>query len=197
MVIVTGSSSGIGKQNAYQLAEMGAHVILGIFFIISILYIKYLFYLVLLLPLFSNNFTACRTEAKTLPIVADIKASMSTFIYFVVFYFVYFVVFYFVYFIIFYFIIFVYLCVLETGNQNVEFMKLDLISLKSVADFVEAFKAKNLPLHILLNNAGIYLFFSFILFILFYYIFSQFLGATVDGKTDYDIDATYGSNHVG
>jgi len=108
VVIVTGSSSGIGKQNAYQLAEMGAHVIL-----------------------------ACRTEAKTLPIVADIKS--------------------------------------KTGNPNVEYMNLDLASLPNVRNFVEAFKNKNLPLHILINNAA----------------------QIAEGITDYGVDLTFGVCHVG
>ena len=42
------------------------------------------------------------------------------------------------------------------GKQvMVEFMPLDLASLASVKEFVVAFKEKNLPLHILVNNAGI------------------------------------------
>eukprot|EP00026_Physarum_polycephalum_P010356 Phypoly_transcript_10517.p1 GENE.Phypoly_transcript_10517~~Phypoly_transcript_10517.p1 ORF type:complete len:385 (+),score=65.45 Phypoly_transcript_10517:92-1246(+) len=108
VIIITGASSGIGKQNAYQLAEMGAHLILG-----------------------------CRSESKTLPIIADIKA--------------------------------------KSGNENIEFLALDLISLKSVNDFVEAFKAKNLPLHVLINNAG----------------------GVIEGLTDYGVDSTFGSCHVG
>eukprot|EP00932_Pfiesteria_piscicida_P010957 SRR837773.22000.p1 GENE.SRR837773.22000~~SRR837773.22000.p1 ORF type:complete len:366 (-),score=106.04 SRR837773.22000:106-1170(-) len=36
-----------------------------------------------------------------------------------------------------------------------EFMELDLASLASVAAFAEAFKAKGLPLHVLMNNAGV------------------------------------------
>ena len=36
-----------------------------------------------------------------------------------------------------------------------EFMFLDLCSFASVKEFVVAFKKKNLPLHILVNNAGI------------------------------------------
>ena len=36
-----------------------------------------------------------------------------------------------------------------------EFMSLDLSSFLSTQQFVTAFKEKNLPLHILINNAGI------------------------------------------
>ena len=38
---------------------------------------------------------------------------------------------------------------------NLEFMKLDLSSLESTKSFIESFKQKNLPLHILICNAGI------------------------------------------
>ena len=37
-----------------------------------------------------------------------------------------------------------------TGNNNVEVMHLDLTSLKSVRDFVAAFRARHLPIHILI-----------------------------------------------
>jgi len=40
-------------------------------------------------------------------------------------------------------------------NENVEVMSLDLSSLGSVRKFCEEFRAKNIPLHILINNAGI------------------------------------------
>ncbi|CAG8789673.1 23839_t:CDS:2 [Racocetra persica] len=43
----------------------------------------------------------------------------------------------------------------ETGNQNVEFLQLDLKKLRSVKECAEKFLARNLPLHILINNAGI------------------------------------------
>ncbi|KAK2818133.1 hypothetical protein Q7C36_022066 [Tachysurus vachellii] len=45
----------------------------------------------------------------------------------------------------------------ESGHRKVEFMCLDLASLKSVRQFVQRFKAKGLPLHILVNNAGVML----------------------------------------
>ena len=37
----------------------------------------------------------------------------------------------------------------------VEFMRLDLASFQSTKDFIRAFKEKNLPLNILINNAGL------------------------------------------
>jgi len=66
----------------------------------------------------------------------------------------------------------------ETKNDNVEAMKLDLKSLKSVRQFVEDFKAKNLPLHILVNNAGIF-------------------GVPAGSKTDDGLELTMGVNHYG
>ena len=38
---------------------------------------------------------------------------------------------------------------------NVEYMQLDLGSFESTKKFVSDFKGKGLPLHILINNAGI------------------------------------------
>jgi retinol dehydrogenase-12 len=43
----------------------------------------------------------------------------------------------------------------ETGNDKVEFMKCDLSSLKSVDEFANAFINRKLPLHCLINNAGV------------------------------------------
>ncbi|KYR02691.1 short-chain dehydrogenase/reductase (SDR) family protein [Tieghemostelium lacteum] len=43
----------------------------------------------------------------------------------------------------------------QTGNNNIQCLKLDLTSLQSVRDFVEEFKKLNLPLNLLVNNAGI------------------------------------------
>ena len=39
--------------------------------------------------------------------------------------------------------------------MNVELMRLDLASLESTKNFIENFKQKNLPLHMLICNAGI------------------------------------------
>ena len=44
----------------------------------------------------------------------------------------------------------------ESGKEvKLEFMPLDLASLSSVKQFTMAFLERNLPLHILINNAGI------------------------------------------
>ncbi|XP_051882118.1 dehydrogenase/reductase SDR family member on chromosome X [Pristis pectinata] len=45
----------------------------------------------------------------------------------------------------------------ETRNNKVEFMYLELASLQSIRQFVEHFKAKNLSLHVLVNNAAVML----------------------------------------
>ncbi len=44
----------------------------------------------------------------------------------------------------------------STGNPYVEFLPLDLSSLDSVRAFVQLFQEKQLPLHVLVNNAGIF-----------------------------------------
>ena len=42
------------------------------------------------------------------------------------------------------------------GNElKVEYLLVDLASFSSVKDFVKTFREKNLPLHILVNNAAI------------------------------------------
>nr|XP_020140741.1 dehydrogenase/reductase SDR family member on chromosome X isoform X5 [Microcebus murinus] len=43
----------------------------------------------------------------------------------------------------------------ETLNDRVEFLYCDLASLASIRRFVETFKLKRLPLHVLINNAGV------------------------------------------
>ncbi|XP_053313340.1 dehydrogenase/reductase SDR family member on chromosome X isoform X2 [Spea bombifrons] len=45
----------------------------------------------------------------------------------------------------------------QTMNANVEFLYCDLTSMKSIRQFVQNFKAKNLGLHVLVNNAGVML----------------------------------------
>ncbi|CAJ0871523.1 3562_t:CDS:10 [Entrophospora sp. SA101] len=65
----------------------------------------------------------------------------------------------------------------ETGNQNVELLQLDLQSLKSVKECAQSFLARKLPLHILINNAG---------------IMATKFSLTVDGIQD-----QFGTNHVG
>ncbi|RGB30507.1 hypothetical protein C1646_627865 [Rhizophagus diaphanus] len=65
----------------------------------------------------------------------------------------------------------------ETGNDQVEYLHLDLVSLKNVKQSAENFLAKNLPLHILVNNAGIM--------------------ATAWTLTEDGIQDQFGVNHVG
>ena len=42
----------------------------------------------------------------------------------------------------------------ESQNDKVEYMQLELGSLTSVRNFAENYKSKNLPINILVNNAG-------------------------------------------
>ncbi|CAG8742616.1 25362_t:CDS:10, partial [Dentiscutata erythropus] len=65
----------------------------------------------------------------------------------------------------------------ETKNDAVEFLQLDLQSLNSVKIAAETFLARNLPLHILVNNAG---------------ISATPFATTVDGIQD-----QFGTNHIG
>ncbi|CAG8698361.1 14826_t:CDS:2 [Dentiscutata erythropus] len=65
----------------------------------------------------------------------------------------------------------------ETGNQDVEFLHLNLKSLKSVKECAENFLARDLPLHILINNAGI--------------------TTTTFSLTEDGIQEEFGVNHVG
>ena len=44
----------------------------------------------------------------------------------------------------------------RSNNQNVEFLPLDLASLASVRRCVQEFEKRDLPLHVLINNAGIF-----------------------------------------
>ena len=43
----------------------------------------------------------------------------------------------------------------EGKELKVEYLILDLASFASVKDFIKTFKDKNLPLHILINNAAV------------------------------------------
>jgi retinol dehydrogenase-12 len=109
VALVTGANTGIGRVTATELARAGAHVIL-----------------------------ACRSAAKTEPVVADIRA--------------------------------------ETGSDKVEFAALDLASLASVRTCAGDFLRRDLPLHILVNNAGL----------------AGQRGLTADG-----FELTFGVNHLG
>jgi NAD(P)-dependent dehydrogenase (short-subunit alcohol dehydrogenase family) len=65
----------------------------------------------------------------------------------------------------------------STGNDKIEVELLDLASLKSVRAFVQRYIAKNRPLNILVNNAG---------------IMACPLGRTEDG-----FELQFGTNHIG
>src|SRR6185437_13355934 len=75
-----------------------------------------------------------------------------------------------------------------SGNKNVEFLQIDLESLDSIRAFVEAFKSKNIPLHVLILNAG---------------IFFQLENLILEGvqgikeKTKEGFEACLGINHLG
>ncbi|XP_071069554.1 polyprenol dehydrogenase-like isoform X2 [Dasypus novemcinctus] len=43
----------------------------------------------------------------------------------------------------------------ETLNDKVEFLYCDLASMRSIRQFVQQFRMKNIPLHVLVNNAGV------------------------------------------
>lgn len=86
--VITGANTGIGEVTARELARAGARVIL-----------------------------ACRSEAKTQPVIDAIRA--------------------------------------ETGNQQVEFIALDLADLASVRRCAEQLIAQATPIHVLINNAGL------------------------------------------
>lgn len=64
----------------------------------------------------------------------------------------------------------------ETNNDRVEHITLDLGSLGSVRDAARAFLAKDLPLHVLINNAGV---------------------AGQRGETKEGFELQFGTNHLG
>eukprot|EP00040_Diaphanoeca_grandis_P022310 m.119606 g.119606 ORF g.119606 m.119606 type:complete len:352 (+) comp28748_c0_seq1:153-1208(+) len=78
---------------------------------------------------------------------------------------------------------------LKGEGGKVEVLKLDLGSLESVKAFADAFLAKNLPLHILLNNAGIMMSPG-----------AMFIGKELDygyGLTKDGFEQHIGVNHIG
>jgi dehydrogenase/reductase SDR family protein 13 len=64
----------------------------------------------------------------------------------------------------------------ETGNPSLEFLQLDLGNLSSVRACAEQFLARDEPLHVLVNNAGL---------------------AGLRGMTQSGFEVTFGTNHVG
>lgn len=88
VAFVTGANSGLGKVTAMELARRGAHV-----------------------------FLACRSRAKTQPVVDEIKAA--------------------------------------TGNEQVEFIELDLSSFNSIRRCAREFLERSLPVTLFVLNAGL------------------------------------------
>jgi dehydrogenase/reductase SDR family protein 13 len=107
--VITGANTGIGKITARELARRGARVIL-----------------------------ACRSEAKTQPVIDEIAAA--------------------------------------TGSKRLEFIALDLGDLASVRACAEKLLARDLPIHGLINNAGL----------------AGSRGTTKDG-----FELAFGTNHLG
>lgn len=65
----------------------------------------------------------------------------------------------------------------ESGRSNFEFLPLDLASFDSIRRFVDEFHRRGLPLHVLINNAG---------------IFAKTFQKSADG-----IELTFAVNHLG
>lgn len=108
VAIITGANTGIGRETAKELAREGAHV-----------------------------FLACRSQAKTQPVLDEIN---------------------------------------RTNPGKAEFLPLDLGSFDSVHHCAELFLQKNLPLHLLVNNAGL---------------------ASAKGMTESGFEMTFGVCHMG
>jgi retinol dehydrogenase 12 len=106
-IIVTGANTGIGRVTAIELAKRKAHV-----------------------------FLACRSEERTMPVLAEISAA----------------------------------------GGKAEFLPLDLADLASVRAAAASFLARDLPLPVLVNNAGL----------------AGARGLTKDG-----FEITFGTNHLG
>ncbi|KAJ9508868.1 hypothetical protein QJQ45_028188 [Haematococcus lacustris] len=107
-VIVTGPTSGIGKETAAALARRGAKVSPPV---------------AALAVVVAAVVLACRNEAKGAELKADIEASSER---------------------------------LGCPRPQLEVRRLDLASLESVREFSRRWEAEQLPLHILINNAGVY-----------------------------------------
>ncbi|KAJ9509232.1 hypothetical protein QJQ45_001684 [Haematococcus lacustris] len=107
-VIVTGPTSGIGKETAAALARRGAKVSPPV---------------AALAVVAAAVVLACRNEAKGAELKADIEASSER---------------------------------LGCPRPQLEVRRLDLASLESVTEFSRRWEAEQLPLHILINNAGVY-----------------------------------------
>jgi NAD(P)-dependent dehydrogenase (short-subunit alcohol dehydrogenase family) len=108
-ILITGANTGIGRSTAVALAGRGHRLYL-----------------------------ACRSEAKTRPVIDDIARA--------------------------------------TGNEQVSFLPLDLGNLASVRDCAATFLAEDVPLHVLVNNAGV---------------------AGLRGQTDDGFELAFGVNHLG
>ncbi|XP_071993997.1 E3 SUMO-protein ligase ZBED1 isoform X3 [Engystomops pustulosus] len=65
----------------------------------------------------------------------------------------------------------------DTLNEKVEFLFCDLASMKSIRNCVQNFKAKNLDLHVLVNNAGVML--------------------VPEGRTEDGFEEHFGTNYLG
>ena len=111
--VITGANTGIGKITARELARRGAHVIL-----------------------------ACRSKAKTDPVIAEIERSIGA----------------------------------PVGSKKLEFIALDLGDLASVRACAAELLARDLPIHGLINNAGL---------------------AGQRGQTKDGFELAFGTNHLG
>ncbi len=108
-IVITGANTGIGKITAATLAQRGAHVVV-----------------------------ACRSKAKTEPVIAEIRAA--------------------------------------AGHDRVEWVGCDLSDLASVRQAADGLLQRGLPLHVLINNAGL---------------------AGTQGLTKDGFELTFGTNHLG
>ena len=77
-------------------------------------------------------------------------------------------------------------------NEKVEYIQLDLNSLTSVRQFASEFRKKNLPLHLLVNNAGMNSILSTIS-----YVPSGIMNLPKRTETADGFEAQFGVNHLG